>query len=405
MSVNKPPALEESLGLEVYKSSTTGIGGRIKVECIDFIVEEVDLAGNVVEIKDLSPDVPSKRDGRFLHFTLVKTNWDTHRAIKEISSRLGISQRRLGFAGTKDKKAVSSQRVSAENVSVEDALKVSIKDLEIGGLCYQDNPIELGDLWGNHFTIVIREVDGSDIKQNINETESQLTGGFPNFFGLQRFGIQRPITHLVGKALIKGDVKQAVMIYLSATFGGEQVEEAEARNALADSGDFSEALKNFPRYLGYEKAMLNHLVKKPDDFSGAITQLPFNLQMMFVHAYQGWIFNRALSEYVRNDWTVERLPLVGFATPPDEVSAKILDSEGVTQGDFRLRNPRRLSSKGSVRDCWKPVLDFKLLEVTNDELNKGKEKATLSFKLEKGSYATTLIREYMKNEWWGKIPD
>ena len=45
-----------------------------------------------------------------------KTNWDTHHLVREMSRRLRISQKRFGWAGTKDKRAVTSQRISIMNL-------------------------------------------------------------------------------------------------------------------------------------------------------------------------------------------------------------------------------------------------------------------------------------------------
>ena len=74
--------------------------------------------------------------------------------------------------------------------------------------------------------------------------------------------------------------------------------------------EYSEVLKLFPKYLGFERAMLNHLVVNEDDFIGAIVVLPKNLSMMFVHAYQSYIFNRILSLRIKKG-LLSTEPLIG----------------------------------------------------------------------------------------------
>ncbi|HIE33946.1 MAG TPA: tRNA pseudouridine(13) synthase TruD, partial [Candidatus Altiarchaeales archaeon] len=209
----KPPELEIGLGLETYKSRSRGIGGRIKTNPEDFIVEEIIKDKRVLEI-DSEMNFPVGDEKEYLHFTLQKTNWDTLRAIREISNRLGISKKRLNFAGTKDKRAITTQRVSVWKKTIEDLKKVGIKDIILRDFQYSDKRINLGDLWGNRFTVVIRDTNlgVNEIRERINRIEIELDGKMPNYFGVQRFGTTRPITHLVGREILKCNFEEAVMI-------------------------------------------------------------------------------------------------------------------------------------------------------------------------------------------------
>jgi len=418
-----PPELEQEIGILCYKSKTEGIGGRIKQVPEDFIVEEIMEDGLVLGVAEQSrvpqhcrvpqqSRVPqqgsenspaSPKAGEFLHFTLQKKNWDTLRAVKEISKRLGVSRNRLSFAGTKDKRAVTTQRVSVWNAKVEDLEKISIKDIQLTNFSYSDDKIELGHLQGNGFTITIRDIDldENSIRDIINSTIDELKSGFPNFFGVQRFGTTRPITHLVGREIINGNPKEAVMLYLTKTYPEEPEEAKHARESLQETEDFKAAIKIFPKNLGYENSLLNYLIKNPDNFPGALKSLPKKLGMMFIHAYQSYIFNTALSRYIQKEITIERLPLVGYETELDEITAEILSEEGISRENFKIQRMREFSSKGIYRECFIPFENFSILAIENDELNQGMKKSTLRFSLGKGSYATTLLREFTKNRYWG----
>jgi tRNA pseudouridine13 synthase len=397
----KPPDLELFIGMELYKSKTAGIGGKIKQVPEDFLVEEITPDERVLELdKEIGFDEKEKKE--YLHFTLQKYNWDTIRALKVISNRLGVSRKRFGFAGTKDKRAVATQRVSVWNTTVEQMVKIDIKDMTLGDFCYADERITLGDLWGNRFTIVVRKIDleKNAIEERINSTMEELGSKIPNFFGVQRFGTIRPITHQVGEWILRRDFKKAVMIYLSAVYEKENEESTEARRFLSETEDFHEAIKRFPRHLGYENSILNHLVKNPTDFIGALRELPKKLRWMFVHAYQGYIFNKALSEYVREGTEIEELPLVGYDIEIDDVTAGILESTDISRENFRINEMPELSSGGVHRDCFTGIENFGVLDMGNDELNEGGRKAAIRFSLSKGSYATAVLREIMKNEYW-----
>ncbi|MCX6695241.1 MAG: tRNA pseudouridine(13) synthase TruD [Candidatus Altiarchaeota archaeon] len=394
----KPPEVELLVGLEVYKSGSPGLGGVIKQAPEDFIVEEVTPEGKVLEL-DRDESVEDIR-GDYVHFTLQKRSWETMRALKEISDRLRVSQRRLSFAGTKDKRALTTQRASVYGVSIEDLRKVEIKDVVIHSFRYADEAVGLGELWGNRFSVAIRDIDLSEgeIAERINAINRELSGGFPNYFGVQRFGENRPVTHLVGLEIIRGNLEGAVMIYLTKTFGWEDDVEKAFRQSLSETNDFKEALKNVPKKLGYEAALLNHLVQKPGDYAGALRSLPKNLSMMFVHAYQSYVFNKALSECLKRGLSVEKLPLAGTETGVDEITARMMDEDSVKPEYFRIREMPELSSRGEYRDCFKQAYDFTVLETGVDELNEGKNKLVIRFRLEKGNYATTVLREVMKKE-------
>jgi tRNA pseudouridine13 synthase len=397
----KPPQLETELGMEVYKSRTPGIGGTLKQLPEDFIVEEITPEGVVLELdkEAVSGNKTWDVNRKSLHVTLQKYNWDTMRAVKELARELHISYKRIGFAGTKDKRAVTTQRISIWDKRIEDAEKVRIKDIILGDYEYSDDTLGLGCLYGNRFTLTLRNLaeESETVKERTAQIIKELHGQAPAFFGIQRFGSVRPITHLVGREILRGDYDAAVMIYLSKDYEAEEPGIRKIRQTLAVSRDYREALRSFPANLTYENALLNHLVNDPEDYTGALRKLPPNLSQMFIHAYQGYIFNKALSGYIRQKIPVDRLPLAGYNTELDEITAVLLEKEGVKPEDFRIKKMQELSSRGEYRDCYVPVEGLEVTFAGADESNAGKNKATIRFSLRKGNYATVLLREIMKN--------
>ncbi|MBD3388592.1 MAG: tRNA pseudouridine(13) synthase TruD [Candidatus Altiarchaeales archaeon] len=386
MSTIKPPPEEVYVGLEEYKSSCEGIGGTLKREPGDFIVREITEEDKVLELdSDVSGDM---LPGDYTHFTLVKENWDTMRAVKEISKALGVSRKRLAFAGTKDRRAVTAQRISAYKVPVEKLRGIRIKDLTLKDFGYSDESLGLGSLRGNRFTVKVRGVcSGAD--ERIGKIAGEISSGFPNYYGRQRFGEARPITHEVGSFILKGDLESAVMTYLAKSFPGEDEGVRALREELWRSRDFQAALNSFPASMGYEKAILNHLIQYEEDYEGALKALPKSLQRMFVHAYQSYLFNRALSRCIRESYTVEKLPLVGFEVGADDISAGIMEADGIEQADFEVDGMRDLKSRGEYRLCFEAAKGIEW-RVDGDD-------AVFSFSLSKGSYATVVIREFTKN--------
>ena len=277
---------EADIGMRYYLSSTGGTGGRLKSTAQDFIVREIS-------------NRPPEKDGKYTIADVTSTNWETNRLVRLLARSLYISREKIGFAGTKDKRAVTTQLMSFE-CPKENLDKVDFKDLEFNNIYTSNRGIRIGDLIGNSFEITVRDLtaDMKDVPEIIEETAETIrkTGGFPNYFGVQRFGVSRPITHLVGEAIVRGDLKKAVELYLSYPSENEGEEISDIRRRLAHGEDYSSVLPDMPKTMGFEKVMAEHLAKKPDDYRGAISEMPSNLQMMFTHAYQSYLFNMMLSD-------------------------------------------------------------------------------------------------------------
>lgn len=439
MELKTSPEFENRIGIWFYATRSAGIGGTIKSTPADFSVREV-------------TNRTEGDEGKYLIAELTKVNWDTHSVVREVSNRLRVSRNRIGFAGTKDKFAVTTQKISLWDTTESDLERVKIGDVSLKVVGRSNKAVSLGELYGNEFTIVIRNIEGTEeeLRDKIAAITDELAtaGGMPNFFGVQRFGTNRPITHLVGEHLIHGNIKGAVLSYISDIFPDESEEAKEAR-LLCKQGDLKECLKRMPLFLRYERSMLNELVKSTGgeideaQFLSAFAVLPKNLQKLFVHAYQAYLFNLILSmrmqqnlpfnEAVVGDVVcyhnelgladpekVEKVTedkLVGinrlikrgraFLTAPifgsetefadglqGEFERKVIEDAAIELNNFYIEKIPEISSKGTRRPVLVPV---KLQEeLSEDERNPGRFKVTLQFFLPKGSYATVLLREYMK---------
>jgi tRNA pseudouridine13 synthase len=419
---------EAVIGLEVYFSDTTGIGGRLKRSPEDFLVEEV---SSFPERNDIGPYTIAQ---------VTAQNWEMNRLVRELSKALGISRDSIGFAGTKDKRAITTQLMSFL-APVDQVMGLQVHQVSVEGAYRAKKPLTIGDLVGNRFQIQVKEsaLIGDDLRSSLDLTAAALDqlGGYPNFFGVQRFGAVRPVTHEVGRWIVKGDFERAVMTYAGNPVPQESEATREARKRLDENRDFSEALDYFPRTLTFERMIIGFLARNPDDYMGAIRVLPPNLQMMFVHAYQSYLFNLTVSERIRRGLPLNR-PLVGDVVLPvdrqglpdhdhgvpvtsknldlverqvrngrayiggvlfgsesvlsegtmGEIERLIIEREGLEAKDFMVPQLHQCSSKGSWREILGRVKDLRY-EAAEDSVR-------FSFELNKGCYATSLLREFMK---------
>ncbi|MCX6676870.1 MAG: tRNA pseudouridine(13) synthase TruD [Methanothrix sp.] len=415
---------DRSLGMDYYITDSPGCGGVIKSCAEDFQVTEV-----FEELRYVG--------GRYLVLDVEKTNWDMHHLIREMARKLRISQKRFGWAGTKDKRAVTSQRISIMNLDESDLAKINLPDLKIRVLGKTNRAVGLGDLLGNSFRIIIRDMSGPDPAARMTgiTQEIEKQSGVPNYFGVQRFGDSRPVTHKVGEALVRGKIEEAAFIYMALPFPGELPRTRDVREKLWVNRDVPAALKEFPEYLHYELAMLNYLVEHPGDYAHSFDVLSVNLKRLFVHAYQSYLFNRILSRRLaaamplykavegdivcfakeglpnmdriqkvtsENREAIDRLvgrgrafltlPLIGFETAigegaQGEMERAILGEEGISLENFKVLENPDLGSRGTRRAALCPV---------KPQIRVEENLAELQFVLPKGSYATVVLREYMK---------
>ncbi|MBN1175392.1 tRNA pseudouridine(13) synthase TruD [Candidatus Woesearchaeota archaeon] len=298
-------------------------------------------------------------------YILKKTNYTTERAVSQIARSLGVPRKFIGYAGTKDKNAVTEQLISIKGTNKEKVENLELKDIELKFAGYSHHSLALGDLIGNRFEIVIKEL--SKIPENIPE---QFI--VPNYFDEQRFSTNNV---QVGLSLIKKDFKGAV----------EQIAETDE--------DFRDGIKA-------------HLEKQPNDFVGAFRLLPRKITLFYIHALQSKLFNDLLAKRIDgvswkysqgefkffkevvNKKPFDKLPLIGYLSKLDEEDKKVLEQFDIVARNFLITSLPDLSLEGSEREAFLEVKNCKEISRTDDSI-------TLSFELGKGSYATIVIKQIL----------
>ena len=444
------PNLEKNLGMEVYSTQSKGTDGNIRQFIDDFVVEELLINGSLAEVSIPKGEWKPKGEGSYLICVLVKRRWDTFLAVRNLASRLRISHKRIRFAGIKDTKAFTAQHISLQKLSPEKILDLQIKDIMIYPKYFSKERMYSQLIKGNRFHITIRGITQSPsrIEKHVTNTQKEIEkmGGVPNFFGHQRFGTIRPNTHIIGKYLTKGDPEKAALAFLTEPTIFEHPEAQEARKQLQENLDFSNGLDKFPKFLRYERFMLNHLKRHPTDFVGAFRELPRRLRKLFVQAYQSYLFNRFLSERIRKkiplnepqigDYTLRindnhlptneydliteknvkrnnqlvkegkicvAAPLIGIKQSfskgiQGEIEQRILDEENVVPEQFKISYMPEVTAEGRLRVIFNPVWNLVQEEISEDKNSDEGMMIKLGFTLNRGSYATVILREFMKSQ-------
>ena len=368
---------------------------------------------------------PSWEDlgGKYLHFSLYKENKDTMESISYLARQLRMDARSFQFAGTKDRRAVTVQRVSVERALVHAMISAgrTLRNAYIGNFEYRPHPLQLGELTGNEFIITLRDCDFhypvpleskhvlegarmivADALKNLGER------GFMNYYGLQRFGTFSIGTEAVGLKMLQGDFQGAVNAILDyspvslaaaqdpSSGNAEKVSiddraRAHALHSYRTTDRPREAIQQLPRRYSAEANIMRHLSGRSnhrEDYLGALQTISRNLLLMYVHAYQSLVWNVAASQrWKRFGSSVIEGDLVLINEHHDKVGgvaqAEDVDSDGeaiVLPGtDDRAANPDDLferaraltkeeaeSEKYSIFDIVLPTPGYDILYPSNE---------------------------------------
>lgn len=413
--------------MEFYATRTPGVAARLKATADDFRVNEIS-----------NYPVPDPT-GSYSVLRVQSRGWEQHELGQAIARRLGLPSASVQWAGTKDRRAVA-ERLASYRGPLPDG-ELGLPRVVVLDAYRARDGLMLGHHFGNAFEIRVDEL-GLPVPEALarfRATEGELRekGLWPNFFGPQRFGEVRPVTHDVGRWIVRGDLSAAIETYLTALPPGAPEALGDlARRTYAEGHDAVRALREFPVEYRFERSLLERLANG-DPPERVFRALARELRLLFVHAFQALLFNRWLSrraaaalpfdrpvpgdrilrlgrdgtvrsqegipvgsdnevecaDLVRRGGALLAGPLVGFETPTIEgpvgtLVEDLLREEHVDRSMFRLPATPELASRGAWRPAFLPM----------PPLGLAAEGAGVRFRfaLPKGAYATVLLREFLK---------
>ena len=388
--------LDNYVGMLVYGRVEAYVnrGLRYSPSPTNFHVYEIGIDGEVAKPGVTKAGRTYKcRGSEFVRFVMCKIGTPTKRAIDEVERTLGS---RVSYAGLKDTNAFTCQFITvkcregrtykSEYAILDGSVRLYFYGTEV-------LPLRRGDLEGNFFEVVVENLtqeDKNKLSRIINDVVAAKP--FPNYYGYQRFGSRRPVTHVIGKWVVKGDYRKAVEWLLGHPFPTESLRAQEARR-LFDEGHLRVALKKYPHSLRLEALVARNLMKgkSPEASLKSLGRWYINF---FVEAYQSYLFNLSLSKALVHEGSVEALSNVCAVLPIphpalnekggcDAYSKEIIREEGISQ-DL----PGVKLMQHGVRDSSFKVINARSFGVDGILI--------LSFALRPSTYATVVLREVFR---------
>ena len=362
---------------------------KIKHKPEDFIVEEV-----------LPLETSPK--GKYGYYLLKKRGRNTLDALSEVSSRLNIPLHKFGFAGLKDKRAITVQHISIEG-GPKAFLKGKGWELEYIGR--GERGIEIGDAKGNIFTVTIRNIDPGRVIYNL-ELIKEI--GFANYFGEQRFLSDINTKRPIALYLLEGRYEEALREYF--TQSNNPYFQRKLKKLWGNWRALLEELKN----LSIQERRVLMVLSRTRDPAKAFRAFPKNLKLMFFFSYQSLLWNRCLSRilskaphkripFIKKEKLVFHTKITAEIEELMEKDIPYISRESVERGPYRelLRNVvseegiesyldrevegLKVFNEGARRAIVKPERLDILYETRNS--------LTVRFFLPSGSYATVLLRK------------
>ena len=391
----------EQIGIENFHSYD--IRGSLFEREEDFKVQEIEEDGRVLSLEREDGRQPLNEKKDYLSFTLVKRGISTPEAVKILSRNMHISFKRIAYNGNKDKRALTSQRITIFKLDPE-RLNINSQRMFARDIAYSEEPCKIGKLYGNSFTVFVRNFDSSVDIESIPKEISKL----PNFYGPQRFGASS-LNIEISRHIIKKEFKEA---FLTMVFNerAESKIASESRNILRETfygylegGEINknsaeEALSRLPHSMYFEGESLKYLLQHKNDYIGAIRTMPKYARLLILQSMQYFIFNKTLSRAIEQygiENLPKELPVVGFSMELGndnlgKIIKEIMEEEGIN--DLKM-----LKIESMPEASLKAFQRQSILDVENFSIEREEENAIIKFNLKKGSYATVVLLKLFGN--------
>lgn len=383
----------------------------MKIKCTpeDFLVEE------------LTSELPLQ-SGRYTFYRLLKSNRTTPDALNLVGNHWKIPSSAFHFGGLKDRHAKTTQYFTIDRGP---AKNLTVQNISVECMGYLNSPYTSKDIDANFFNIVIRDVEKSEVSKLQLATYGISKNGVPNYFDDQRFGSVTHDTMFIAEEMVHGRFESALRIAIATRYPFDKPKMKMEKEIIhANWGNWSKCHKQLAK--SSIRGIVEHLREHPTDYLGALIRLNPELQGLYLGAFQSHVWNEMLRLWINEHLLPEELSTIqlklgSYPVPvclPENLrgnweslelllpSARIKDAFDILslQLATKVLNVRGLSIESmKIPGVDKPFFSKGLrsislkpsemsMEYEKDSSHEGKYAVRVSFKLQRGSYATMVLK-------------
>lgn len=351
-----------------YSLSHASIDFHFRQSSRDFVVEEV-------------PLYEFSGDGEHLILFVRKKELSTHEMVAVIAKYLGIKNKEIGYAGLKDKHAMTKQYISLHKKYEQKMDEFSHDNIKIVSKTYHNNKIRVGHLSGNKFYIRLKKVNSVSAKM-IDEVLKKIDlFGMPNYFGYQRFGNDGD-NHIEGEKIVKGLKKERnpkIREFLISAYQSHLFNLWLSRRL-----EISKLVEKF------DVRELEGLLNIPKDELIMMKSQTHPLKLLSGDLMEHYPYGR-LFEYIGDGHDIDRYNKKDISVT-GLICGKRVKRATLAAREIEKDYDDEIEEDGSRRYAWvypKNIEGRYIADEAHYDLN---------FYLPKGSYATVLIEEIAKRE-------
>ncbi|XP_012602147.2 pseudouridylate synthase 7 homolog isoform X3 [Microcebus murinus] len=267
-----------------------------------------------------------KSRGSYCHFVLYKENKDTMDAINVLSKYLRVKPNIFSYMGTKDKRAITVQEIAVLKITAQRLahLNKCLMNFKLGNFSYQKNPLKLGELQGNHFTVVLR-------------------------------------------AILQNSWTEVMDLILKPRSGAEKGYLVKCREEWAKTKDPAAALRKLPVKRCVEGQLLRGLSKYGmKNIVSAFGIIPRNNRLMYIHSYQSYVWNNMVSKRIE-DYGLKPIPgdLVLKGATATYIEEDDINNYSIHDVVMPLPGFDVVYPKHKIRDAYREMLTADNLDIDN----------------------------------------
>jgi tRNA pseudouridine13 synthase len=354
-------------------------------------------------------------------YLMDKQKLSTFEAVERICARFKIPRAAVSYCGLKDKQGRTTQLVAIEGRRIE----LQEPDLRLKPLGRSRAALSAANTTSNRFAVTVRDLGEEDVARLPAAVAEVRRIGVVSYFDSQRFGSLKHGQGFIVKDLMRGDFEMALRNVLARPSELDRSGDARVKGFWKEHWGHWERRNPFPGAERYE-AVVKWLRAHPDDFRGALLRTEPRWRALQVFAYQSWLWNEGVKQYLRDVVGIARLvsikyqagtllfpreldsaqarllrartfpllaPATRFEDPAVERAAlSVLRREDMALADLAVPGTPEIHFDPEERPLLVHPGRLAVAEARPDELNRGRLRVNVAFTLPPGAYATLVVK-------------